>query len=394
MQARILISTEYTSSTMKAKMRANRLLLDEMSSSWIKPEPADTASPADHHSLGITKLLTTTTELTRLDRCGFSPLHWAVRMRNIETLKSLLAAGADPDIVSSWGYTALFSAVVRGLVEYAELLLNAGADVNSMDPYGKTPIIETFGFPEMVKLLLDHGAKVCVQSSDGPSTPLGRAADFYHDWESDDERTQGWAASLDLLISTGMDIDLPEGPEQQSPIMLALLNRNAPLVELLIDRGANLGVVDIDLNTVFHYAALSTQLECIEILRRADTSIIDPNMPNKDGKTPMAVLVARMYVSDDELGAGEHRVTNDEFWAFAQLIREIQATRSRIAKARQLADARLSSNRQVIELTTDYGDRASLTNTDNVDKLWEGSQASDQGSSDSDEIDEFFDAES
>ncbi|RWA10992.1 hypothetical protein EKO27_g4115 [Xylaria grammica] len=109
-----------------------------------------------------------------------------------------------------------------------------------------------------------------------------------------------------------------------APITSSLWNRNSVLLDLLIDAGARLDLVNSNQNGILHYAALSTASESIEIFCRAKISGINPDLANGDGAGPLTILVARMYVSDDELPGGERRVTTDEFWAFKTLIDEIR----------------------------------------------------------------------
>ncbi len=67
------------------------------------------------------------------------PLHAALALgRNPETVKLLLAAGANPNAAQAGGFTALFSAAADNLRDLAELLLAAGTEAQHLSDPGKT----------------------------------------------------------------------------------------------------------------------------------------------------------------------------------------------------------------------------------------------------------------
>jgi hypothetical protein len=96
-----------------------------------------------------------------------------VRDKNVAVAKRLLAAGADPNIVSTEPDTksALSWAVLRYATPLVKLLLAAGADPNLRDaepdmfiePPGMTPLMHVTD-PETAKLLLDAGADPTLRS--------------------------------------------------------------------------------------------------------------------------------------------------------------------------------------------------------------------------------------
>jgi ankyrin repeat protein len=68
------------------------------------------------------------------------PLHAALALgRNAETIRILLAAGAQPNALQAGGFTPIFSAATANRRDLAELLLEFGADPRWKSDQGKTP---------------------------------------------------------------------------------------------------------------------------------------------------------------------------------------------------------------------------------------------------------------
>ena len=68
------------------------------------------------------------------DIVGYTPLLFAARVGDAESLELLLSAGADPNAASSDGMSALILATVRGYPDVAIRLLDADADPNAAGP--------------------------------------------------------------------------------------------------------------------------------------------------------------------------------------------------------------------------------------------------------------------
>ena len=63
-------------------------------------------------------------------------------IRGAETVKVLLAAGADVNAMDSWGYTPLMKAAYAGNVDTVQTLLEAGADVNVKNKRAETALMQ------------------------------------------------------------------------------------------------------------------------------------------------------------------------------------------------------------------------------------------------------------
>jgi uncharacterized protein len=110
---------------------------------------------------------------------GFFPLALAAFFGHAETVRLLLARGADPAQAARnpMKIQALHSAVT-GSLESVKLLVEAGAPVNAKQDKGWTPLHEAVnrGDVEMTRYLLDHGADPKLQNDEGKSA-IGLAAD-------------------------------------------------------------------------------------------------------------------------------------------------------------------------------------------------------------------------
>ena len=159
---------------------------------------------AERHPDVVKAFIDAHADLTANSKQGFTPIHFAARVGDLESVKLLLAAGVDVNILThaegaanrvtsqlgiaktagTLGYTPLLVAVMRGQVELALYLLDHGADPNNIAG-GLTPLHwassewESFtanpvygfndpmaGIPDrqaklrLVKALLAHGANV------------------------------------------------------------------------------------------------------------------------------------------------------------------------------------------------------------------------------------------
>ena len=75
--------------------------------------------------------------------------------------KFLIEKGADVNLKSKNGWTALHAAAFKGPAEIVKLLIEKGADANTKDLRGQTPLMiaRILKHEEMVRLLKEAGAK-------------------------------------------------------------------------------------------------------------------------------------------------------------------------------------------------------------------------------------------
>jgi ankyrin repeat protein len=123
----------------------------------------------------------------------------AAQSGDLETLRALLAGGANPNFADENGDTALMAAAQQGHLALVEALLDAGADANARDGNGWTALFKgaynhelDTGFAPVVKALLDAGADANATIHFG-ITPLMLAAGG------------GEGAVCEVLLAAGAD---------------------------------------------------------------------------------------------------------------------------------------------------------------------------------------------
>jgi hypothetical protein len=144
-----------------------------------------------------------------------------------DTVKTLVAAGADVNAKDSIGYTALIYASTKGHTETVNVLLTAGADVNQRDDtHGATALMwaSLRGRTETIKSLLEAGADVN-QHDDRGETALMTASG------------KGYTETVKALLAAGADVNM-EGNSGETALGFAKKSKHKATVQLLEEAGA------------------------------------------------------------------------------------------------------------------------------------------------------------
>jgi len=102
------------------------------------------------------------TSIDQPDVDGLTPVHWAARRRDTNSVRLLLYHGADPNILPSKGTTPQRSAPPPpGGDDMVRLLLDYGADINLTSNDGGTPLVEAVRMTslDIFHLMMSRGAK-------------------------------------------------------------------------------------------------------------------------------------------------------------------------------------------------------------------------------------------
>lgn len=155
----------------------------------------------------------------------------ATRAEDAEAVANLIAEGADLDVATGDGMTALHWAAQSGQTEIVELLLDAGANKDATTRIGKyTPlhIASSQANGAIVRKLLDAGANANAKTTNSQATALHLAA----------QEVAG-AESVQALLEHGADPDAREGSAGQTPLMFAAAKNRVASLELLLQAGAD-----------------------------------------------------------------------------------------------------------------------------------------------------------
>jgi len=159
---------------------------------------------------------------------GATALHFAVGNDKAEAVRVLLEYKPNMDVLSSYSESPIHIAVKKNNMEIAEILARAGANLNIKDRHGATPLhyASAYGFFSMVDLLLYYEAPVYAKDNEG-TTPLMAAV-----WA-------GYAGIADLLMQNGAD---PSEKDREgfNPFLIAAQNGDTVIMELLIKRFVNI----------------------------------------------------------------------------------------------------------------------------------------------------------
>ena len=159
------------------------------------------------------------------DGGGLTPLVFAARTNDLESVRILLAAGADVNQVTNYGWSPLLVAIQNRYLQLASFLLDRGANPNLANKGGWSPLyiavdnrnIEGGDYPvrkadmdtlEFIKKLVDKGANVNWRVKD--STWFRTV--FTSQWVHEEGATAFWRASqssdlavMKVLLEHGAD---------------------------------------------------------------------------------------------------------------------------------------------------------------------------------------------
>jgi hypothetical protein len=220
------------------------------------------------------------------DESDCTPLHYAASGGFLQLSRLLLERGADVNAESYDHEAPLHWAVLRRHDDVVQLLLANGANTEVRDDYGRTPLLlvarET-GRVETATILLDGGAEVNARDRFN-STPLELAA-----W-------RGHRDLVDLLLDRGADVPTA-GRDADNLASMAIEKGLERLFELLVN--------DIDLQargeagrTLLHSASEGGSARIVEVLLDEG---LDVNALDRYGRAPLHYAAEYGHVEVTEL---------------------------------------------------------------------------------------------
>ena len=228
----------------------------------------------------------------------------------LEIIKLLMSAGADLDLCTSSGDTALIQATLSNNLPVAHFLIKSKANLNIQGKYGRTALHEACSLQnaELVKTLLKNDANPNIQDS-SKNTPLIIACLNPSDYPFDpaippllldygaDPNTRQifgrtalmaacWYCSeteVEVLLMGGADIKI-EDDEENTALSYAIYKLNVKLTNLLVAYGADPNQRDKNKSTLLMRASFSKKIDAVKLLLSIKA---DPNLTEVDGLTAL-----------------------------------------------------------------------------------------------------------
>ena len=203
---------------------------------------------------------------------GDAPLADAMEKMDRAAVRALLQRRADVNAPQVDGMTALHWAAYQDDVESVELLLRAGANVRGANRYGITPLTLaiTNGDSAMVEALLKAGADPNT-TLPGGETALMTAARV------------GTLASVKALIARGARVDSKDEKHGQTALMWAAAEGHAPVVEMLVELGADYKARLASGMTPLLFAIREGHGDVVRVLLKAGADVNEP-VPVEGGR--------------------------------------------------------------------------------------------------------------
>ena len=210
-----------------------------------------------------TQLELSASEINRPDAGGRTPLMWAARRGDINSIRILLEWGADVEKADRSMCRPIHKAVADADDECVRILLEAGARPTVADDVGGQPIHNIFFSPynrvKSIEALLAHGADI--------NAHCNRQSTALH-WAVNSRQTEGVMDNIRYLVDHGADIEALDSFGDSAAIY-AIRTTDLRMLRFLIERGAILGRKRKYGTTALHVAAWNGTLECWEILADA-----------------------------------------------------------------------------------------------------------------------------
>ena len=209
----------------------------------------------------------------------------AIKKGDLDEVKSLVESGADVNDDTRDSYLPLALASARGHFDIVKFLLDSGALVDKLAIF--ETILQTSlyiatmnGFTDIVKLLIDRGADVNFSMSNGEDKNISSVLE-----EAVDNRNP---EIVRHLIDAGASVNIRSYYGYHTPIYTAAANGDLEIVQYLLNKNAEVNVVDEIGSTPLNIAVRHGNLNVARILLNADA---DPNIPDGFNRYPIETAV-------------------------------------------------------------------------------------------------------
>ena len=277
--------------------------------------PLHIASIRGHHHL--IKLLAPSPESFHFkDNDGCTPLYYACENSHLECIRKFVVQTPDPDVISDLmkaanndgttplsvtagsGGTILHVACEKGDINLVKKLLEAGADPNVTDEFGFTPLMRAVlntsvsdtDMSSIVTILCNSSCNV--NATFLPCKSLGN----YFQWKNTTalymavDRVERCSLGVQTLIHNGANVYVTD-TRGRTPLHIASMRGHQSFIKLFSPTPESFHLMDIYGCTPLHYACKNAHLECVrEFIVQIPDVICDlMKVANKYGATPLSV---------------------------------------------------------------------------------------------------------
>jgi len=187
----------------------------------------------------------------------------------LNIVKELLAKGADVNLQENeYGYSVLMVAARYGHLDIVNELLAKGADVNLKDKarYSAAMVAAEYKFPEIGIILIKNGTNVIYTDDEKGRSLLTVAIEHYGYCNRNSEKRNKFVEFIQRIVEKGADVNEIDRQEDLSPLMYASSDGSLPIVEFLIENGANVNVTnkyghDAVCCTISHFSELGWEVD-------------------------------------------------------------------------------------------------------------------------------------
>jgi len=231
------------------------------------------AAVGHQDSTCVLKLLQAGVDVDMLNKYGQAALHRAADSNDsFESLRALVAYGANVSVASNDGITPLHRAAICGADQCLQFLLEHGAVFDVKSGAGDTPLQFAVGrrVARCVWLLLQVGA----------SDEDGSAKKWLNDYNFCAAVRANDVNAARELLAAGADVDNQAEEVNQFPLYIAASSNGCrEVLCLLVEAGAKLDILcrgaGYTTMTPLMAAMHANEVECVHLLLRAGA--VDPN---------------------------------------------------------------------------------------------------------------------